>query len=133
MVPSTLTEKLHEALAESCRPVKRIVEVPAVAVIVGAVTTEPVVQEMADKPLGVSITRPVGSVSEKLIALRAVVFGLPNVKVSVLALPCAIVVGEKLFESVGTTGRGHPVMVMPSRYIVPVVTEGLPPYCAPAA
>ena len=83
--------------------------------MVGAVTTEPVVQEIADKPFGVLITNPVGRVSEKLIAESAAAFGFVNVNVRVLALPCAMVVGENAFESVGTTGRGQPLMTTLSR------------------
>ena len=81
-----------------------------------------------------AINKPVGRVSVKPTPVNAVaVLGLVSVKVRALFVPCAIVVGEKAFESVGTTGRGQPVMVMPSRYIVAEVAEGLPEYCPPAA
>lgn len=43
------------------------------------------------------------------------VLGFANVNVSVLALPCAIVVGENAFERVGSDGRGQPVIVILSR------------------
>ena len=78
--------------------------------------------------------KPSGKTSVNETPVNAVVeLGFVSVKVNVLVLPVGIVVGEKLLDKVGTVGRAQPVMVMPSRYIVPVVTEGLPPYCAPAA
>ena len=78
--------------------------------------------------------KPSGRTSVNETPVNAVVvLGLVSVKVNVLELPVEMVLGEKLLLSVGTVGRAQPVMVMPSRYIVPVVTEGLPPYCAPAA
>ena len=124
--PNTLTEIVQDALARRLPPLQLIVEEPAVAVTVPL--------QVVDKPLGVAITNPLGRVSENETPLNALpVLGLAMLKVSVLVLPWAIDAGEKLLESVGTRGRGQPVMVMSSRYIVPVVTEGLPPYCAPAA
>ena len=80
------------------------------------------------------IVKPSGKTSVKETPVKELVeLGFVSVNVSVLVLPVEIVVGEKLLDRVGTVGRAQPVMVMPSRYIVPVVTEGLPPYCAPAA
>jgi len=108
--PLTLTEKLQVAPAESPKPLTLIKVVFCVTVIVGAVVTEPAEHEMADKPFGVLITNPVGNVSEKLMSLKVPVLGLPKVKVNVLALPWAMVVGENALESVGTTGRRQPVI-----------------------
>lgn len=119
-MPLTLTEKLQEAFPESCKPLILITDVPAVAVIAGVVTTEPAEQEIGDSPFGVLTAKPVGSVSEKLISLRAVEFGLVKVNVKVLAFPRPIEVGEKLLESVGTKGRGQPLITMLSRYTVEV-------------
>jgi hypothetical protein len=105
----TLTEKLQEAPPESVAPLMLMTEVPAVAVIVWP-EIEPVVQDGPLRPLGVSITRPLGRVSEKPTPVRAVVLGLAKVKVTVLALPWGMDVGEKALESVGTSGRGQPLM-----------------------
>lgn len=125
--PFTLTLKLHDALAESCNPVILIVDVAEVAVIVGAVTTEPVVQEIVDNPLGLLMVNPVGSESEKLIPAKAVAFGFVKVKLNVLAPPCEMVGGAKLLDNVGTVGLGHPVTLTVSKYMVAVE------FCAPAA
>ena len=128
--PRTLTEIVQFAFAESVAPLKLMRVEPEVAV--GVPVNVPVVQVVV-KPLGEAISKPVGRVSEKPTPVNAVALGLASVKVSVLLLPWEIVAGEKFFDSVGTTGRGQPVIWMLSRYIVPVVTLGLPPYCAPAA
>jgi hypothetical protein len=84
-------------------------DVPAVAVMVWP-DMVPVVQDGAVRPLGVLITSPLGRVSEKPTPVNALGLGLAKVNVSVLALPKAMVVGEKALESVGTEGRGQPVI-----------------------
>ncbi len=110
-----------------------MVDVPAVAVMVGAVIMEPVVQVMAVRPLGELINNPVGKVSEKLTPARLLVLGLVKVNLSVLASSCAMGSVANALLSVGGSGRGHPVMLTLSIYIVPVVRDGLPLYWAPSA
>jgi hypothetical protein len=116
-----------------------IVQVPLAAIVpperemvLGEVLVSvPVVQAVEEPDVTV---KPSGRTSVNETPVKDVVaLGFASVNVSVLVLPVPIEVGEKLLERVGTTGRVQPVMVMPSRYMVPVVTEGLPPYCAPAA
>ncbi len=41
--------------------------------------------------------------------------------------------GENAFDNVGTVGRAQPVTVIPSRYMMALVAEGLPEYWPPAA
>lgn len=104
---------------------------PVRAMVRGAVTVNvPVVQAVEELELAAS---PAGRTSENETPDRAFVLGLVSVKVRILVLSVGIVTGSKLLERLGTAGRAHPVIVTPSRYIVPVVVEGLPPYCAPAA
>ena len=90
------------------------------------VVNVPVVQAVVDAEVTV---RPTGRTSENETPVKdVVVLGFVIVNVSVLVPPVEIVLGEKLLVRLGTVGRRQPVMVMPSRYIVPVVTDGLPPY-----
>ncbi len=62
------------------------------------------------RPLGVPTTNPVGRVSEKPTPVKELEFGLAKVKVNVLVLPVDIDAGEKLLVSVGTLGRGQPLI-----------------------
>ena len=113
--PCTSTESVQLAFAESVPPLTSIMEVPDVAVTVAPVNV-PVVQFWAS-PFGVAINKPVGRVSANPTPVNAVdAFGLANVNVRVLVLPCGIVVGENAFESVGSTGRGQPVIITLSKY-----------------
>ena len=113
MAPVTSTEKEHEALAERVAPVMLIVVSPAVAVMVWSEIV-PSVHEGPENPFGVATTSPVGRLSEKLTPVNEVLLGLVNVNVSVLLVPCPMVVGEKALERVGLVGRGHPVIVISS-------------------
>ena len=72
--------------------------------------------------------RPSGRTSENETPSKVVVLGFVIVNVNVLVLPVPIAAGKKLLDRLGTVGRRQPLIVMPSRYMVPVVTEGLPPY-----
>ena len=112
--PNTLTEIVQLALAESVAPLKLMPVVPDVAVMVPPVNV-PTVQDVAN-PLGVATNNPVGRVSEKPTPVNAVeAFGLARVKRKVLLVPCGIGDVRKDLESVGLTGRGHPVIVILSR------------------
>ena len=94
IVPFTLTEMTHELLVVSVPFVRLIVFDPAVAV-----TVPP------QAPLtlgGVATTSPPGSVSVKLIPVSVgPVFGLLMVKVRVLVLPSAMVVGSNVLPITG--------------------------------
>ena len=93
------------------------------------VTVPPQADELPE-----ATVKPAGKTSVKDIPLRAeAVFGFAIENVSVLVVPVPMLTGEKLLESVGGSGSKHPLMVISSKYIVPVVAEGLPLYCAPAA
>lgn len=124
VAPVTVTLIVHVLLAVMVPPESEMVR--------GEVRVKvPVVQAVEVPEVTVN---PEGKTSEKETPVKeVVVFGFAIVNVNVLVLPVLTLVGEKLLDMVGTVGRGQPVIVMPSRYIVPVVTEGLPPYCAPAA
>jgi hypothetical protein len=112
-LPNTLTEIVQFALAESVPPLTLIERVPDTAVVVAPVNV-PAVQEVAS-PLGVAITKPTGRVSVKPTPVKADPLGLVKANRRVLVPPCAIGEVRKLFERVGTTGRGHPLMVILSR------------------
>ena len=117
--PNTLTEIVQLAFAESVAPLKLIMEVLAVAVVVPPVRV-PTVQEVAN-PFGLATNNPVGRVSEKPTPVNAVVvLGLVRVNRSVLVLPCGMGEVRKLFESVGSTGRGQPLILMLSIYNTPL-------------
>ena len=104
---------------------------PVKAIVRGAVTVNvPVVQAIEESEFAAS---PAGRTSERETSESAVVFGLVSVNVKILVLPVGTVAGLKLLERLGTVGRAQPVIVTPSRYNVPVVVGGLPPYWAPAA
>ena len=94
-----------------------MMEVPAEAVMVGAVTIDPAVQVIPVSPLGVLINKPDGSVSEKPTPARLKALGLVKVNRSVEALPCAMGSVAKAFDSVGGSGRGQPEMVILSSNI----------------
>lgn len=69
LVPFTLTEMVHEALAAKLAPLKLTVIEPAVAVVVPL--------QVVDRPFGLATSRPLGSESEKFTPVRAIaVFGL---------------------------------------------------------
>jgi len=86
----------------------------------------PVVHAVAEPDVTVS---PSGRTSENETPLKNVlVLGFVIVNVNVLVLPVPIEAGKKFLDRLGTVGRRQPLMVIPSRYMVPVVTEGLPPY-----
>ena len=71
---------------------------------------------------------PPGKTSVKLTPVNAEAFGLVSVKVKTLVPPTGMEVASKAFWMVGTVGRGQPVIRILSRYNVPVVLDGLPPY-----
>lgn len=130
--PNTLTEIVQFAFAESVAPFRLMVVVPDTAVIVPPVSA-PVVHAVA-KPFGLATNKPVGSVSEKPTPANAVaVLGLVRVNLNVLVAARAIGDVKKLFDKVGKTGRGQPVIEILSRYIIAFVVDGLPEYCPPAA
>lgn len=104
------------AFAESVPPLTLMLEVPSGAVVVASVKV-PVVHDVVN-PFGVLITSPSGKISEKPTPFREVEFGLCMVKVKVLALPRAILSGEKLLARVGTEGRGQPEIETLSRNTV---------------
>ena len=94
-----------------------IVQVPLAAIVppereivLGEVLVSvPVVQAVEVPDVTVN---PEGKTSVNETPVKAVVvLGLVSVNVSVLVLPVPMEVGEKLFERVGTVGRGQPVMV----------------------
>lgn len=118
-LPRTFTEIVQLAFADNVAPLKLMVDVPAAAVVVPPVSV-PTEQDCV-RPLGVAIRSPVGRVSEKLTPVNApVVVGLVSANVSALLVPRAIVVGEKLLESVGTTGRGQPLTMTSSTWTAEV-------------
>src|SRR5712691_6337867 len=85
-VPSTFTEKVHDADAASDAPDRLITLVAGVAVIVPP-------PQVPLKPLGVLMTRPAGSVSLKPTPVSVVpVFGLLIVKLSE-AVPVTAILG----------------------------------------
>jgi len=86
IVPLTFTEKEHEAFAERVAPLILMEVVPSVALMVWP-EIEPVVHVGPDRPFGVSISRPVGRVSENPTPVKALALGLVKVNVSVLLLP----------------------------------------------
>ena len=121
-LPMMFTEKEQEAPAERVAPVIWIVVPPAETLSPEIV---PTVQVRVERPFGVAISSPPGSVSEKPTPAKELLFGLVKVKVSALtpglALgPNPIDAGEKDLESVGLLGRGQPVTVMSSRRAVAV-------------
>jgi hypothetical protein len=114
-LPRTLTEIVQFALAESVPPLTLIERVPDAAVVVAPVNV-PLVQEVAS-PFGVATTKPSGRVSVYPTPAKSDPLGLVNVKRRVLVPPWAMGEVRKLFERVGTTGRGQPLMVILSRSI----------------
>src|SRR5208282_2794542 len=76
VVPVTLTEKLHDALAARVEPDRLTLPDPAVAVIVPP-------PQLPLRPLGVDTTSPAGNESVNPTPVRlAAVFGFERLKVS---------------------------------------------------
>ena len=110
-----MTEIVQLALAESVPPLTLMPVVPDIAVIVAPVNV-PVVQEVTT-PFGVATSSPVGKVSVNPTPVNAVeAFGLVRVNCRVLFVPRGIGDVRKDLESVGSTGRGQPVMITLSKY-----------------
>ena len=65
-------------------------------------------KQVVARPFGLSISRPVGSVSVKATPVSWMAFGLATEKVNVLYCELvAIETGEKALERVGYSGRRH--------------------------
>ena len=105
MLVVTVTVILQEALAAS---------VPLVKEIVCGVVVDNVPPHCEEEP--VETVSPLGSVSVKLIPLRATaVFGLVSVNVRVDVAPAATGLGENDFVKFGEEGAPQPVNVTLSR------------------
>jgi len=95
VVPVTLTEKLHEALAESEAPDKATLAEPATAV-----TVPP--PQFPERPLGEETVSPAGNVSVKATPLRELErLGFERLNVRVVEPLRDTVLAPKLFEMVG--------------------------------
>ena len=111
VVPVTLTENAHDALAAIVAPDKLAEPDPAVAVMVPP-PHDPV------SPLGVETTRPAGSVSLNATPVRAVeAFGLVMVNDSEVVPPTEIDAAPNALEMVGAVGA---LTVMLAVVVLPV-------------
>jgi hypothetical protein len=99
-IPTTLTEKLHEALAESVAPDNVTVAAPALAEIVPP-------PQVPLKPFGLATTNPAGSESLNATELNELLaLGFAKVNVSDVAAFKAMFAAPKAFVIVGGTMVG---------------------------
>ena len=90
--PVTFTTKVQDALAASRNPERLMLPLPATAVGVPAVSTDPLrVRQVPLWPLGVATTSPAGKISGKPIDCKLVdEFGFVIVKVRLVVAPIAM-------------------------------------------
>lgn len=128
------TEKEQEAPAESVAPLMLMVAPSAGAKMLSPEIV-PTVQAGVEKPFGLAISSPPGSVSEKATPVKELLFGLVKVNVSALtpglALgPNPLDAGEKDLASVGLVGRRQPVIYMLSKATLALgLPKGAPMKC----